>query len=84
MQLRQRGAPTLANATPYLNPPEPTRHHARARTHTAQSALPRHVGAARLIAPELPRRPRVISESEVKAAKKLVGASKVLRHLLLP
>ena len=53
----------------------------RPRAHALRTVRPTPARGrrARLIAPgmPLPRRPRVISESEVKAAKKLVGASKV-------
>jgi len=52
-------------------------HPLRARAHTRTSAYPTWV--RRAIAPGLPllRRPRVISDGEVNAAKKLVGANKV-------
>ena len=66
-----------AHHRPSLPPTPPPR--PRAHAHRTVRPTPARGRGARLIAPglPLPRRPRVISESEVKAAKKLVGASKV-------
>jgi len=79
--------PTPPHPSPPPLPPHPPLPRARARTHrthplrarahTRTSAYPTWV--RRAIAPGLPllRRPRVISDGEVNAAKKLVGANKV-------
>jgi structural maintenance of chromosome 2 len=79
--------PTPPHPSPPHRPPHPPLPRARARTHrthplrarahTRTSAYPTWV--RRAIAPGLPllRRPRVISDGEVNAAKKLVGANKV-------